>query len=52
MPNAGFQMFLRDPVGNKVELNFPNEETPDDVETGRLSSMQFPEHAKQRTAKA
>ncbi|MFN9971866.1 MAG: VOC family protein, partial [Phycisphaerae bacterium] len=52
VPNAGFQMFLRDPVGNKVELNFPNEETPDDVETGRLSSMQFPEHAKQRTAKA
>ena len=52
VPNAGFQMFLRDPVGNKVELNFPNEETPDDVETGRLSSMQFPEHAKPRTAKA
>jgi catechol 2,3-dioxygenase-like lactoylglutathione lyase family enzyme len=23
VPNAGFQLFLCDPVGNKVELNFP-----------------------------
>lgn len=48
VPNAGFQMFLRDPVGNKVELNFPNEETPADVATGTLSAMQFPDHAKPR----
>jgi len=31
VPNAGFQMFLRDPVGNKVELDFPNEEAPAEV---------------------
>ncbi len=48
VPNAGFQMFMRDPVGNKVELNFPNEETPADVARGTLSALQFPEHATQR----
>ncbi len=48
VPNAGFQMFMRDPVGNKVELNFPNEEKPDDVPVGTLSTMQFPEHAGKR----
>lgn len=46
VPNAGFQIFLRDPVGNKVELNFPNEEAPQDVAKGKLSAMQFPEHAR------
>jgi len=46
VPNAGFQMFMRDPVGNKVELNFPNEEIPSDVASGTLSATQFPEHAK------
>lgn len=45
VPNAGFQMFLRDPVGNKVELNFPNDEAPKDVAKGTLAAMQFPEHA-------
>jgi catechol 2,3-dioxygenase-like lactoylglutathione lyase family enzyme len=45
VPNAGFQMFMRDPVGNKVELNFPNEEAPKSVAPGTLSAMQFPEHA-------
>ncbi len=48
VPNAGFQMFLRDPVGNKVELNFPNEEAPAEVTSGTLSATQFPEHAKAR----
>lgn len=48
VPNAGFQMFMRDPVGNKVELNFPNEEVPDDVASGTLSATQFPDQAKQR----
>lgn len=48
VPNAGFQMFMRDPVGNKVELNFPNEEAPADVARGTLSALQFPEHATQR----
>lgn len=48
VPDAGFQMFMRDPVGNKVELNFPNEEAPADVARGTLSALQFPEHATQR----
>ena len=48
VPNAGFQMFMRDPVGNKVELNFPNEETPAEVASGTLSATQFPEHAARR----
>lgn len=46
VPNAGFQMFMRDPVGNKVELNFPNEEVPDDVASGTLSATQFPDQAR------
>jgi len=33
---------VRDPVGNKVELNFPNDEAPQSVATGTLSKMQFP----------
>lgn len=45
VPNAGFQIFMRDPVGNKVELNFPNEEAPD-VARGTLAAMQFPGHGK------
>lgn len=45
VPNAGFQIFLRDPVGNKVELNFPNEEAPEHVAKGKLAPMQFPGHA-------
>ncbi len=45
VPNAGFQIFLRDPVGNKIELNFPNEEAPQHVAKGTLAPMQFPEHA-------
>ncbi len=48
VPNAGFQMFLRDPVGNKVELNFPNDEAPAEVARGTLSATQFPEHAGKR----
>lgn len=48
VPDAGFQIFLRDPVGNKVELNFPNEEAPADVARGKLSAMQFPDHAGKR----
>ncbi|MFN7086556.1 MAG: VOC family protein [Burkholderiales bacterium] len=45
VPNAGFQIFLRDPVGNKIELNFPNEEAPQHVASGTLAPMQFPQHA-------
>ena len=48
VPDAGFQLFLRDPVGNKIELNFPNEEAPITVAPGTLSSIQFPHLAKKR----
>ncbi len=39
VPNAGFQMFTRDPVGNKVEFNFPNHEAPETVASGTLSKV-------------
>ena len=42
VPGAGFQIFVRDPVGNKIELNFPNHEAPDEVASGTLSAIQFP----------
>ena len=42
VPGAGFQMFVRDPVGNKIELNFPNSEAPAEVAAGTLSGIQFP----------
>jgi catechol 2,3-dioxygenase-like lactoylglutathione lyase family enzyme len=46
VPQAGFQIFMRDPVGNKLEFNFPNEEAPQTVASGTLAPMQFPEHAR------
>ncbi len=42
VPNAGYQIFLRDPVGNKLEFNFPNQEAPQTLASGTLASMQFP----------
>jgi len=48
VPDAGFQLFVRDPVGNKLELNFPNDEAPAHVASGTLSAIQFPHLAKQR----
>ena len=48
VPDAGFQMFVRDPVGNKIELNFPNSEAPQSVASGTLSAIQFPNLAKAR----
>ncbi|MEK7876131.1 MAG: VOC family protein [Pseudomonadota bacterium] len=42
VPNAGYQIFLRDPVGNKLEFNFPNAEAPQTVALGTLAPMQFP----------
>ena len=42
VPNAGFQIFLRDPVGNKLEFNFPSQEAPQTVASGTLAPMQFP----------
>ncbi len=42
VPEAGFQLFLADPVGNKVELNFPGSEAPAEVVSGTLAPTQFP----------
>ncbi len=42
VPNAGYQIFLRDPAGNKLEFNFPNAEAPQTVAPGTLAPMQFP----------
>ena len=42
VPGAGYQIFLRDPVGNKLEFNFPNTETPPTLAPGTLAPMQFP----------
>ncbi len=41
VPNAGFQIFLKDPIGTVLEFNFPNEESPRDVESGTLASRQL-----------
>jgi catechol 2,3-dioxygenase-like lactoylglutathione lyase family enzyme len=46
VPEAGFQVFLRDPAGNKVELNFPASEALRTVPTGTLAPMQFPNAAR------
>lgn len=45
VPNAGYQIFLRDPVGNKLEFNFPNQEAPQTLAAGTLAPMQFPAEA-------
>lgn len=37
VPNAGYQIFLRDPVGTVLEFNFPNEEAPKDVSSGTMA---------------
>lgn len=42
VPEAGFQIFARDPAGTKVEFNFPNDEAPRTVAPGTLAPMQFP----------
>ncbi len=34
IPNAGYQVFLNDPVGTKLEFNFMNEDVPDAVAPG------------------
>ena len=34
IPNAGYQVFLNDPVGTKLEFNFMDENVPDAVPPG------------------
>ena len=41
VPNAGFQIFLHDPVGTKLEFNFPNSEAPKSVASGTIAPMQL-----------
>ena len=45
VPDAGYQIFLRDPVGNKLEFNFPGAEAPASLPLGTLASLQFPAEA-------
>ena len=40
VPNAGFQIFLKDPIGTVLEFNFPNEEAPTDIAKGTLANRQ------------
>jgi catechol 2,3-dioxygenase-like lactoylglutathione lyase family enzyme len=40
VPGAGFQIFLKDPLGTVLEFNFPNEEAPSDVATGTMAQRQ------------
>ena len=42
IPDAGYQVFLRDPVGTKLEFNFLNEVVPDAVASGTTAPMQMP----------
>ena len=37
VPQAGYQIFLRDPMGTMLEFNFPNEEAPEAVASGTLA---------------
>jgi extradiol dioxygenase family protein len=39
VPNAGYQFFLHDPVGTRLEFNFPNEEDPKAVASGTMANM-------------
>jgi catechol 2,3-dioxygenase-like lactoylglutathione lyase family enzyme len=40
VPGAGFQIFLKDPIGTVLEFNFPNEEAPADIATGTMAQRQ------------
>ena len=40
VPGAGFQIFLKDPIGTVLEFNFPNEEAPSDVAAGTMARRQ------------
>ncbi len=41
IPNAGYQVFLHDPVGTKLEFNFPATETPPELPSGTRAAMQL-----------
>lgn len=41
VPNAGYQVFLHDPVGTKLEFNFPATETPELLASGTIAPMQM-----------
>ena len=41
IPKAGYQVFLHDPVGTKLEFNFPATETPPDLSSGTSAKMQM-----------
>jgi catechol 2,3-dioxygenase-like lactoylglutathione lyase family enzyme len=38
VPGAGYQIFVRDPVGTTLEFNFPNGEAPEAVASGTLAA--------------
>jgi hypothetical protein len=38
--DAGYQIFIKDPVGTTLEFNFPNSEAPQSVATGTLAPRQ------------
>ena len=38
IPKAGYQVFLHDPVGTKLEFNFLNEDVPDAVPSGTTAN--------------
>lgn len=40
VPEAGYQIFMRDPVGTMLEFNFPNNEAPDAVASGTIAPRQ------------
>jgi hypothetical protein len=37
VPEAGYQIFMKDPVGTVLEFNFPNEEAPNDIAKGTMA---------------
>ena len=43
IPKAGYQVFLHDPVGTKLEFNFPATETPPELPSGTSAKMQMHE---------
>ena len=37
VPEAGFQFFVKDPLGTVLEFNFPNAEAPSDIKKGTMA---------------